>query len=426
LILFLKRKNIPLILVIACLFLTEAILALWTENQYDMTVWFQTGVWMSQGINIYVPSNHLGYPPLWAFWCLASNRIYAFFGNNMEIWRFSVKLPMILAQFALAFVVKSFAQKRFDQKTTQKIFLVTLSWGFIIYVGALWGQLDVISALLTFLAFYSLISKRTLLGAIFLGAAVTLKIYPLITLPAFAIYLWKNRGKKETGKFVLVSGGLPVAFTLSVFAAYNWNIIYFFKTILYWTPANPANPVQIQGGCMNIWSFLSLVNIDISQISFLRLVWIPIIAAAALYWFRKGQMDDADLNLALISFFLLFMLSYAWVPEQMFLDPLPFLFLQIIGYNAKRSLLYALVVVQILVLAFSAFNWGPFIFAPLFSRFSPKLLEAIQFLNPSNPLVWNIRGLLGLAVTVGLSVFLVALSGVKIFGKTRTRNSENH
>ena len=175
---------------------------------------------------------------------------------------------------------------------------------------------------------------------------------------------------------------------------------------------------------MNIWSFLSLVNIDISQIYVLRLIWIPIIAAASVFWFRKRKMEDADLNLALISFFFLFMLSYAWVPEQMFLDPLPFLFLQVIGYNAKRSLLYALVVVQILVFAFSAFNWGPFIFAPLLSTLSPKLLGAIEFFNPSNPFIWNVRGLLGLAVSIGLAAFLIALYLTKVSGNNNARNTE--
>ena len=32
-------------------------------------------------------------------------------------------------------------------------------------------------------------------------------------------------------------------------------------------------------------------------------------------------MKEADLNLAIISFYLLFMLSYGWVTEQSFLGP---------------------------------------------------------------------------------------------------------
>jgi hypothetical protein len=384
---------------------------MWTGMEYDMKIWFQTGSWMNQGINIYLPDNHLGYPPLWAIWCLFSCRLYDLFGNSIEAWRFTVKLPLLLAQFALAFAMKKFAEKRFDQKTTNKIFFFALTWIFFIYIGALWGQLNMLSALLTFLAFYAVTSKRTTIGAILLGIAITLKIYPLIVLPAFLAFIWKNQEKRETGKFLLYACFLPVAFTLAIFAVYKWDIFFFLKTIFYWTPAFDANPVLIQGGCMNIWSFVSLLSVDISQVWLLRFIWIPVITVTAAYWFRKPSMNEADLNFALISFYLLFMMTYAWVPEQSFLDPLPFIFLQVFGYHAKRSTLYALIAVQILVFAFSVFNWGPFVFQPLLAKFSPSTLETIQFLDPSkNPVVWTVREVLGLVVTLSIGTFLVILA----------------
>ncbi len=198
-------------------FWQKLLLSIWTDASYDLTIWFQTGVWMNQGLNIYLPNNHLGYPPLWAFWCLIAYRVYGMLGNNMEIWRFIIKLPMILAQFALAFAVGKFAQTRFDKGTAQKIFLLALIWVFFIYIGAMWGQLNMLSALLTFLAFYAVTSKRNTLGALLLGVAVTLKIYPLIILPAFLAYILKNQDRKEAGKFTLYTCALPVVFTLSRF-----------------------------------------------------------------------------------------------------------------------------------------------------------------------------------------------------------------
>ena len=119
----LSKNKVYLAVLVIALFLAEAILSLWTGLQYDMDIWFKTGLWINQGVNIYVPNDHIGYPPLWAFWCLVSYRVFAIFGNNMELWRFTIKLPMILAQFALAFVMFKFAQNRFDKKTVRKIFL---------------------------------------------------------------------------------------------------------------------------------------------------------------------------------------------------------------------------------------------------------------------------------------------------------------
>ena len=170
---------------------------MWSGLEYDMNIWFRTGEWMSQGTNIYLPNDHIGYPPLWALWCLIANRVFYLAGSSMEIWRFTIKLPLILAQFALAFVMARFAEKRFDQRTVRRIFWITLTWSFFIYISALWGQLNVLSAQLTFLSFYAVVNQRISVGALLLGAAVTLKIYPLVALPAFLIFLLKNQNKKK-------------------------------------------------------------------------------------------------------------------------------------------------------------------------------------------------------------------------------------
>ena len=381
---------------------------------------------MNQGTNIYLPNNHLGYPPLWAFWCLIAYRVYGILGNNMELWRFTIKLPLILAQFALAFAIGKFAQNRFDKRTARKIFLLALTWIFFIYIGAMWGQLNMLSALLTFLAFYAVTSKRNTLGALLLGVAVTLKIYPLIVLPAFLAYILKNQDRKEAGRFTLYTCALPVVFTLIVFAVYQWDILFFLRTIFYWTPVFETNPTQIQGGCMNLWSFISLLNVDISRVWLLRFIWIPVLGVTSLYWFRKPSMKEADLNLAIISFYLLFMVSYGWVTEQTFLDPLPFIFLQILAYRPKKTYMYALLAIQGLVFAFSTFNWGPLIFAPLLKQFYPPLLEAIQVFDPKNALIWTTRGVLGLAVSLSLCAFLVGLAKPAVFERILKKIPKKH
>jgi hypothetical protein len=104
------------------------------------------------------------------------------------------------------------------------------------------------------------------------------------------------------------------------------------------------------------------------------------------------------------------MITYAWVPEQTFIDPLPFIFLQILSYRPRRLHLYLLCVIQALVYAFSLSNWGLFVFTPLLQRFYPVGLTAIQPFTPYNSYIWNIRGILGLVFTLALVVFLLALA----------------
>jgi hypothetical protein len=391
-------------------FVLEAILSVWTGMQYDMNIWFNTGKWMQQGVNIYMPLDHVGYPPLWPFWCDAAYRVHLFFGSNLELWRFTIKLPLILANLALAFAVGTFAASRFNHKTARRVFLFVLTWSFFIFIGAMWGQINTLSALLTFLAFYAVTQGRTKLGALLLGLAITLKIYPLIVLPAFFAYVLKNKNGKEAGKFTLYTIAVPILFTVTVFTVFQWDITYFFRTIFYWAPIYESNPVQIVGGSMNLWSFAPLFNLDVSQLWLLRVVWIPVIAVAAFYWLRRPKMDDAAFCLSIVSFYVLFMITYAWVPEQTFVDPLPFIFLQILAYRPRKFYLYLLSIVQVLVYGFSLFNWGPFVFAPFLQRFYPEVFTAILPFNPSNSYIWTIRGTFGLAVSLALGIFLLALA----------------
>lgn len=209
------------------LFAIEAVLSLYTGLPYDMKVWFQTGIWMNRGINIYLPNDHLGYPPLWALWCLVSYNVYTFFGNSLEIWRFVLKLPLIVSHLVLAYVVGKFAAYNFDDAIGRRVSFTVLAWVFIVYIGALWGQINTLSALLTFLAFEAMVNQRTTKSAILLGIAVALKIYPLIVLPAFLVYAWMKRGRKDAAKIVIWVSAIPVVFTTAIFAIFQWDLLYF-------------------------------------------------------------------------------------------------------------------------------------------------------------------------------------------------------
>ncbi len=423
----LKNKKVLYIVAIAVFAGAEVFFAGFTEAKYDMNIWLQTGYWFNNGVNIYMPPNHLGYPPLWALWCSVAYSVLTLAGNNVEIWRLTVKLPMILAQFGLAFMMSKFAQERFDGKTANKVFWLTLTCSFFVYIGAMWGQINVIGALLTFLAFYAVIKNRIGVGAILLGLAVTLKIYPLITLPAFLVYLLKNKTHRDSGMFLLYTIAVPVLFTISFFAVTGWDIIYFLRTIFYWTPVFEVNPTQIQGGCMNLWSFAGLNGIDISKIWPLRFLWVPILAAAAIYWFRRHRMSDADLNLALISFYVLFMISYGWVTEQTFVDPLPFIFLQILAFRPKRAFLVGLVAIQLLIYSFSLFNGGPMIFEPFFRVFYPAPISQVTNLSTVNSeLAWIVRGTLGLIISVALGLYLAFLADPDFALKAKEKLREGY
>lgn len=357
-----------------------------------------------------MPSDHLGYPPLWALWCGFAYKLYTLLAYNIEAWRFIIKLPMILAHLVLAYVLGAFAAKRFNIKTGQKILVIALLWSFFIYIGALWGQINVISALLTFVAFYAVSTGRNKTGALALGLAITLKIFPIVTLPAFFVYWLKNSGFKKSVLYTVFACLIPVIFTVLIFTIFQWDILYFLKTIFYWAPVYDSEPTQMQGGCMNIWSFLGILGISIAKLWILRFIWIPVLAISSICWLKKRKMNVADLNLAIISFYILFIVTYAWISEQTFIDPLPFIFLQVLAFQPKRLQLYVLSGVQMVIYAFSITNGGLLIFQPLIEKFAPSIISS--FNPPSSgftQLSWNARGVLGLCVSLSLILFLILL-----------------
>jgi Gpi18-like mannosyltransferase len=375
-----------------------------------MNVWFKTGLWLNNGINIYLPADHLGYPPLWALWCGFAYKLFTLLAYNIEAWRFIIKLPMILAHFVLAYVLGSFVSKHFNTKTGQKILVISLLWSFFIYIGALWGQINVISALLTFLAFYGVSKGKYKTGALALGLAITLKIFPLVVLPAFFIYWLKNSGFKKSVLYAVFACLIPIVFTVLIFTIFQWDILYFLKTIFYWAPVYDSEPTQMQGGCMNIWSFLGIIGVSIAKIWILRFIWIPVLAISSIYWLKKRKMNVVDLSLAIIFFYILFMVTYAWISEQTFIDLLPFTLLQVLAFQPKRLHLYVLSGVQLIIFAFSITNGGLLIFQPLIEKFAPTIFSS---LNPSSPglnlLYWNARGVLGLIVSLSLILLLILL-----------------
>lgn len=229
-------------------------------------------------------------------------------------------------------------------------------------------------------------------------------------MPAFLAFILTNRNKEHAGKFLLYSFSIPIFFTVFIFSIFQWDILFFLRTVFYSTPVFETSPVQILGGCMNMWSFIALPALNIDSHWIFRLIWIPLLSAGSLYWLRKKKMGYLDLAVAIVSLYLIFMISYGWVSEQLFLDPLPFIFLTILVFRPGKLLIYFLVLIQVLVFAFSMVNWGPFIFEPLINRFSPKLLHLLLIMNPSaNQLIWNVRGVLGLLISLLLGTFLFLL-----------------
>jgi hypothetical protein len=176
---------------------------------------------------------------------------------------------------------------------------------------------------------------------------------------------------------------------------------------------------------MNIWSFIALSGIDMNAFSIIRQIWIPILAGATYYWIRKPKLDEKNFTISIISFYILFMVSYGWIAEQTFIEPLPFIFLLILAYSPKRVYLYLLTIIQLLIYIFSVANQNLFILTPLLENFSPSLLTNLQNFHLANGLlIWVIRGIMGLVISLSLIGFLAVLMKPLILQQTKQRTQK--
>ncbi|OPY32643.1 MAG: ALG6, ALG8 glycosyltransferase family [Methanomassiliicoccales archaeon PtaU1.Bin124] len=101
----------------------------------------------------------------------------------------AIKMPMILADLAMAFVLYHFVAKR---KGDNAGFAVLVLWflnPLVIVTGSVQGQFDVIPALLAVVGLISFIEKRYLVSGAVFGLGVLFKLFPVYLIIPLAIVL---------------------------------------------------------------------------------------------------------------------------------------------------------------------------------------------------------------------------------------------
>ena len=104
----LERKHVWL-LVLLCSVVLRIVLAPFTGHPYDMSIWMETGRYVAEGRSPYELEIHLGYPPLWGFWCGASYVLSnLILPGNLFAYIFAIKVPIIAADLAVVWAIITF------------------------------------------------------------------------------------------------------------------------------------------------------------------------------------------------------------------------------------------------------------------------------------------------------------------------------
>lgn len=322
---------------------------------YDIRIFMAAGHQVAAGQNPYLPQDlslvfdnpafagitTVGYPPPWP---LMLGAIYslAFAGSQqLLIYNAAIKLPLILANIALAYLVAACLRRLgADAARARAAWMFILLNPFLIYASAAWGQFDSIVALLGLASLLLLDAGRTGTSAALLALAIAFKptAMPLALLALFH-YPSRQAGRRWHYFAILL-------LSILVFA-----VLPFF--VLGWDPSpilENWNAHFVVGGGLSPFAALELLQ-DTYRLSgswwLLGLLWIPALAIAG-FALRRGITGLRHLLRSATAVSLVFLLTRAWLSEPNIILVLPLvLILAAIG-DLHRLTLHALWILPLL------------------------------------------------------------------------------
>jgi len=360
--------------------LIQALVGAFLGHYYDQGVFMATGYVVGSGGDPYKPIElvrvfenprligfvpTIGYPPPWA---LVLGLIYhVSYGlvQNVFVYNFATKIPIIAANVALAYLVKNILLNlQADRKKAEAAWLFLLFNPFLILTTAAWGQIDSVAAVLCVAALFQLSKGYSKTSGILLGASVAIKqvAVPLVPLP---LLFSERLSSRRNLWFSLAFLATVLTLWVAPFFLLGWSIPS--------TPMDVTSRFGIAGGMtlFNLAEILQGSPTIPSSLWFLGYLWVPALLIGYYFVYRNPPRTSQDLVCKAIGLTLIAFLTRSWLSEPNVNLILP-LVLIAAGLNKidKRSLH----LIWIIPLVFMIVNNA---FPQLFFLIYPTVLDSL-------------------------------------------------
>jgi hypothetical protein len=360
--------------------LLQLILGLFFGHAYDIRIFMATGYLVATGHDPYILPDlravfqnpafqgltSIGYPPPWP---LILGLIYLISyapTHNFLIYNLAIKLPTILANICLAYLVRDILlEQGASQRIARKAWIFLLLNPFLLYFTTAWGQFDSLVALLTLAALVLLNKQRLVISSILLALAISLKPTPVPVVLAVMVYLWGSPWQRSI-RYMLTFAGCILVFCILPFLILGWDA----SPILHGWNAQ----FTVSGGM----SLTTLYELSAGTYLLpgnwwlLGLVWLPAVLVGALL-IPRGDHGLNDLLKKSLVLILIFYLTRTWLSEQNLSLILPMVMILVYQGELPRLTLSA---VWILPLIFTIFNTSPpQLLFPILPELMAKLLQ---------------------------------------------------
>lgn len=221
--------------------LVRLIVAPWTSCPYDIYPFYRASVDMLSGAGVYGHA-YLSYPPLSAIVFYPFIAILSLFLDPSNfgsvqysmvgaaqitgmlvpfvthpLFNLSFKLPLIISDLLLGITLYRFVRERRGKDSAKKVFILWFLNPLVIWISSIAGQIDVLPAFMTLIAFISFYRREYLFAGLALGIGIFLKLYPIYLFIFYLTFLfWKefdNRHVRASllrleGSYAMLIGGL--------------------------------------------------------------------------------------------------------------------------------------------------------------------------------------------------------------------------
>jgi hypothetical protein len=236
--------------------------------------------------------------------------------SSLFVYNLAIKLPIILANIGLAYLVTDILKKLGAEATIiRKAWIILLLSPLLLYFATAWGQFDSIVALLALLSLVFLNDGKANRSAISLALAVSFKPIAIPILPVVLIYLMGKSLRQAISYSISFFASL-ILFCVVPFILFGWDP----------TPIlNGWNFHFTTGGGMSFMTFFELLK-DTYQLPgqwwLIGLVWIPALGIGIIA-LRHGVDGFIDLLKKSTGMIMIFFLTRTWLSEPNIILILP-------------------------------------------------------------------------------------------------------
>ncbi len=289
---------------------------------YDQRISMATGYLVATGQNPYIPQDltgifhnpafqgmtSVGYPPPWpmlmGFIYLISYAVIP----NLLLYNLAIKLPIIAANFGLAYLVRRVLEERTgDAALSRKAWTFLLFNPFLLYFTTAWGQFDSLVALMTLLALVLLDRQKDEPAALLLALAISFKPISIPVVLAAMVYLWGKPWLRLV-RFLVILAASGALFCIAPFILFGWDAS---PVLQNWNAQ-----FTVSGGMSLMTFYEQLRNTYLlpGRWWLLGLAWIPAVCLGTLL-LPPSKQNFTDLLKKSLVLILIFYLTRTWLSE---------------------------------------------------------------------------------------------------------------